>query len=354
MYEIRSLTSLRFISAFVVFFMHCRIHLGFEVGNSLFDRFISHGAVFMSVFFVLSGYILAYAYNSKDFNQSIVLKEYYIRRFTRIYPAYFFASMVYFLIFFNSLEYTFGDWVRVIINDLFLIQAFFSNMFVLGINSGTWSLSVEAFFYLVFPLVILLFRSKPKLLFFISIFYTLIININIISENSSLLVNDQLKNIHYSNPLMRLNEFLLGISFFYLKDLKFLSSLPKLLKSPFLCVLLFCIFSCFEFAGLKYVFMGFQIILVPLCGYTIFCLHSSGLKLIENRLFLYLGRTSYSFYIWQIFAMELGKILIKDYNFTVNQAVFSSLIFNFIFAFLSYHLLEDLCRNTLNTKLLKL
>ena len=92
--------------------------------------------------------------------------------------------------------------------------------------------------------------------------------------------------------------------------------------------------------------MGFQIVLVPLCGYTIFCLHSSGLKLIENRLFLYLGRTSYSFYIWQIFAMELGKILINDYNFTVYQSVFSSLILNFIFAFISYHLFEVSFRNS--------
>ena len=182
MHEIKSLTSLRFISAFVVFFLHCRIHLGFEVGNSLLDRFISHGAVFMSVFFVLSGYILAYAYNLKDFNQSFVLKQYYIGRFTRIYPAYFVASVIYFLIFYSNLEYTFGDWMRVFINDLFLVQAFFSNMFGLGINSGTWSLSVEAFFYLLFPLVILLFRSKPKILFLISIFYTLTINVNVISE----------------------------------------------------------------------------------------------------------------------------------------------------------------------------
>ena len=354
MHEIKSLTSLRFISAFVVFFLHCRIHLGFEVGNSLLDRFISHGAVFMSVFFVLSGYILTHAYNSKDFNQSIVLKQYYIRRFTRIYPAYFFASLVYFLIFFNNLEYTLGDWMRVIINDLFLIQAFFSNMFGLGINSGTWSLSVEAFFYFIFPIIILLFRSKPKNLLIISIFYTLVININVIRESHSLFDNDKIKTIHYSNPFMRLNEFLLGISFFYLRDSKFLLSIPKLLKSPILCILFFCIFSLFEFAGLEYVFMGFQIVLVPLCGYTIFCLHSSGLKLIENRLFLYLGRTSYSFYIWQIFAMELGKILINDYNFTVYQSVFSSLILNFIFAFLSYHFFEVSFRNSLNFKLSKI
>ena len=100
-------------------------------------------------------------------------------------------------------------------------------MFGLGINSGTWSLSVEAFFYFIFPIIILLFRSKPKNLLIISIFYTLVININVISESHSLFDNDKIKTIHYSNPLMRLNEFLLGISFFTLEIQNFSYPYPN-------------------------------------------------------------------------------------------------------------------------------
>lgn len=66
--ELHGLTIFRFVVAFYVFIFHCnirysvdfRVYLGNGI-NELILKFIKNGAVGMSFFFVLSGFVLAYA-----------------------------------------------------------------------------------------------------------------------------------------------------------------------------------------------------------------------------------------------------------------------------------------------------
>lgn len=335
--EIKSLTSFRFIAAFIVFLLHCKIHLGFSVENLYIDQFIANGAVFMTAFFVLSGYVLSFAYRECDFTKKNSLKHYYLRRFSRIYPVYFFASVFYFIFFHNTLGYDIGDWVRIIINDLFLFQAFFSNMFRLGLNSGTWSLSIEAFFYLLFPLFLLVFRNKPYILFVVAFVYTAIINVNVILENYSVFENIK---THYSNPIMRLNEFMIGIAFYFLKESRLDAWFPRILKSPIFISFLIVLASVCPLSSLEFSFMGFHFCLVPLFGLFIYNLHVNGLIIIENRIMVYLGKISYSFYIWQFFALEVGKYCLNDIGLSMNYTVLLVLSVNILLSSLSYHIIE--------------
>lgn len=160
-FMIRSLTSFRFITAFIVFLFHCRIHFDWKVGVKLVDKFFLNGATFMTGFFVLSGFIMAYVYSNADFTKRENIFNFYLKRFAKIYPTYLFATIVYF-IFLH--DYTLKQMFRVFVGDPFLVQGFFSNMFNIGINGGTWSLTVEMFLYFLFPFLILLVAKSPKIL----------------------------------------------------------------------------------------------------------------------------------------------------------------------------------------------
>lgn len=77
--EIRPLTSLRFLAALWVFVFH--IELRWPLGlPEPFGALIKHGAIGMSLFFILSGFVLGYTY--VEGVKSI--RSYAIRRFARI------------------------------------------------------------------------------------------------------------------------------------------------------------------------------------------------------------------------------------------------------------------------------
>ena len=56
--EIVPLTSFRFVIAFIVFLFHIHINFRWGTGVQVIDQFINNSAIFMSAFFILSGFIL--------------------------------------------------------------------------------------------------------------------------------------------------------------------------------------------------------------------------------------------------------------------------------------------------------
>ena len=65
--EIRSLTGFRFIAALYVFLFHCHSRWPI-VGKGWLSNFLSQGAVGMTMFFMLSGFILTHRYGAGSFD----------------------------------------------------------------------------------------------------------------------------------------------------------------------------------------------------------------------------------------------------------------------------------------------
>jgi peptidoglycan/LPS O-acetylase OafA/YrhL len=148
-----ALTSLRFFAALHVVFFH---FLAFKIVSSegWFGQISSIGYVGVSFFFVLSGFILVYTYAGRDTQA----RDFWRARFARIYPAFAFSLLLTGPFFFFAtlmLNVPFFAWFSthlklVVLLVPFLLQAWVP-LAALAWNSVAWSLSDEAFFYLLFP-----------------------------------------------------------------------------------------------------------------------------------------------------------------------------------------------------------
>jgi peptidoglycan/LPS O-acetylase OafA/YrhL len=159
-----AITSLRFFAAFHVALFHMDA-MGAITGPGWLKTFAGIGYVGVSFFFVLSGFILVYTYAGRN----IVLGEFWQTRFARIYPAYLFSLILSFPFFyFGALKmhiefFAFAEehFVLASVLVLTLLQAWVPAA-ALAWNSVAWSLSVEAFFYAIFPFALVRFAKLSR------------------------------------------------------------------------------------------------------------------------------------------------------------------------------------------------
>lgn len=118
--------------------------------NSLVSKIAGLGTSGVPLFFVLSGFCIHLSVLRG--RRAFRAKDFYWRRFLRIYPAYFISLAIFSLLaafkILNSLN------LKMFLTHLFLIHNFFNHQILLSINAPFWSLAVECQFYLLYPLVL--------------------------------------------------------------------------------------------------------------------------------------------------------------------------------------------------------
>jgi peptidoglycan/LPS O-acetylase OafA/YrhL len=220
-----ALTSLRFLAALHVFCFHL-VAFRIVTGRSIFYDLASIGYVGVSLFFVLSGFILVYTYAERE----VRAREFWRARFARIYPAYAFSLAVTLPSFLYAVFHThlpFVPWPIAHLKLGMFLQITLLHAWVpraaLMWNAVSWSLSVEAFFYLVFPLLLKGFARLSSgwlmiggILFWfmtlgISSTYTVLHPDGLVTVNSGTYNAFWLDVVKF-NPLVRLPEFLIGMA----------------------------------------------------------------------------------------------------------------------------------------------
>ncbi|MET9800181.1 acyltransferase [Streptomyces sp. NPDC006368] len=142
-----SLTGLRFWAALVVVLYH----LSRQVGPlPVVSDTVWYGRSGVTFFFVLSGFVLAWTYDGAR----VPAKVFLWRRFARVWPlcAVTIALSV-------AVWAALGRAVsaKAVVASLLLVHAWIPDTVILkGGNPAAWSLSDEAWFYLVFPLLVAL------------------------------------------------------------------------------------------------------------------------------------------------------------------------------------------------------
>jgi peptidoglycan/LPS O-acetylase OafA/YrhL len=165
--HIQNLTGLRGFAALSVLLLHIRYG---ELSNAYghFAFLFKTRGLGVDVFFILSGFILAYVHG-KDFGSSLRPKEafnFWIARLARIYPVHFFMLVLTAFILPMHRLYAWSpvDTALTFYANLFLVHAWGVTP-SLTFNQPSWSISSEWAAYLTFPFVAYFTRKWGKIPF---------------------------------------------------------------------------------------------------------------------------------------------------------------------------------------------
>lgn len=142
--QLHALTSLRFFAAAAIVLLHMQ-------GKIIPMQHDVRLGLGVSFFFVLSGFILTYVY--REF-QSHSIWTFYRARFARLWPVHL-VTFVLAAAFVMPHALFKAQWVTTIPANLTLTQAWFPiSGLVFSWNGPSWSISAEAWFYILFPLLV--------------------------------------------------------------------------------------------------------------------------------------------------------------------------------------------------------
>ena len=150
MKKIDQLTSTRILASLLIV-MH---HLG-AMEIPVLRSLVSVAVYAIGFFFVLSGFVMTIVYFHPD--RPFSFRDFWVARISRIFPVYLFSFALTSIHYADVLSKL--KWSEYLASA-FLLQAWVPE-YALTMNFPAWTLAVEMFFYLIFPLVIYLARRAP-------------------------------------------------------------------------------------------------------------------------------------------------------------------------------------------------
>lgn len=199
-----ALTGLRFFAAAAIVLHHLPGTFGIQ-HDYLGDARLAQG---VSVFFVLSGFVLRYAYPHLATLREV--RRFLVARVARVWPLHVLTLLAAVLMRGYPEIWSF-------LANFFLLQSWIpTGRFFFGYNSVSWSISTEFAFYLFFPVLLLHFRHDWwwKLLACAAVSFAIALYVGGMGMpgfdgNMKTVV---MQGFVMSNPLARLFEFVLGMT----------------------------------------------------------------------------------------------------------------------------------------------
>lgn len=354
-----NLNAIRAIAAFVVIISHVERKMSF-FNLEIIQELTKIGPIGVTLFFALSGFLITYLLLiEKERFIQINVKDFYIRRFLRIWPIYYLVLLfVYLVIPYIFPEYYLQDKERFSIQSGLLNVFFLTNITMVLkytplIINVIWSIGIEEQFYLFWPwiikskkylkgiifIIVLLPILKVIILFFSFYIeeFKVIYDILNLTRFDTMAIGGLFGVLAYKKSIT-FKYFTLRITDFTGKKLQFFiyfftfGILIYLLQYDFLL-------NVYNFQVLPFLF---SILLLNLINYE-----NSILKL-ENKILNYLGKISYSLYLLHLiffyFLYPYLKIIFEDYDLSVGLQIFiiylTSILGSILIASFSFELIE--------------
>ena len=161
---IPALTGVRALAAYLVFISHFS-YIFDENFPHIIQRFLGEFHIGVTIFFVLSGFLITYRYYNNFHLTTDWFRQYLKNRVARIYPMYFILTVAAFIYFFftKDLSITKGsdNPIALLILNITFLRGFFYQYWDTGIAQG-WSLTVEECFYFSAPFIFLIAKKYNK------------------------------------------------------------------------------------------------------------------------------------------------------------------------------------------------
>jgi peptidoglycan/LPS O-acetylase OafA/YrhL len=161
-----SLNGLRALSITLVIIYH--LDLQTDIFKSLLEiwwcspfikSFLNSGNLGVNVFFVISGFLITSLLLQEEMNSNAIsIKNFYIRRTLRIFPAYYTMLLVYLILqFYGYIQISKISWLTAI-----TYTKYFNGFYLDWYTRHAWSLSVEEHFYIIWPLIFTIGKNIRK------------------------------------------------------------------------------------------------------------------------------------------------------------------------------------------------
>ncbi|RZJ66059.1 MAG: acyltransferase [Flavobacterium sp.] len=295
-------------------------HYKDSIDYSFLEKILSHGNFGVPLFFAISGLILGmpFAKYHIENGKKVSLKQYFLRRLTRLEPPYIIVMTLLAIgAVYVAKTLTFDEALPRYLSSLVYINNFIYPG--LQANGVAWSLEIEVQFYILAPILALVFAignaNVRRIL--LSIAIVLMIGFNYVSD------------LPFISLLNYLQYFLLG---FLLADLYVSKQtlLPKTGYDSVIALLCFCVIWLFErgdfaFAYQNYLWEVLQIACVFLLYYYI--LFHKVFSVMRMSLVTNIGGMCYSIYLLHYYVMSafgnpLMRFQFSGYSF-VNITIYT-------------------------------
>lgn len=282
--RILEMDALRGIASLAVVFFHYTTRYE-ELFNHVKQPYpsFSYGSLGVKIFFIMSGFVIFISLNNAQ-----NIKEFFIKRFIRLYPAYIFAViLIYIVVSLYGLEGRQVSMSDAVIN-LTMLQGHIPR--VLHVDGAFWTLTIELTFLVIMG--ISFYRGITKNIVSFSFSWLLI--------SSSVMII----NLLFSSPLtnyiklLSISEyshlFIAGIIFYYLKQHK---------NKKYYSVLVSCLI--YEFIFINSISSNIAVVLFFSLFYLMI---NNKLRFLAVKPLIYLGAISYQVYLLH---QNIGYVIIN-------------------------------------------
>lgn len=339
----------RLLAVISLFLFHSNIHIQCNYG--FLTPFINMGAIYMTAFFLLSGFSLYLTWSKRDLHDIGGIKSFYLKRMIGILPLYYAIALLY--IFLLGQETPIQN-LLIAPTEILGIQSTFNSLFSVTHNGGTWFVSCIILCYLVYPLIqeiIKQVKNKSRIL--------LICVLVIILLHSPIVVGYFKTSGIYSNPFFRILEFTIGaLLCSMMADIKE-HRISKLLFSWFAVIVEYAILISGVTIALKIGIPGDYMLYswVALPMFMLLIVSMTGMSfpawMQNSRIIGYLCEISYAFFFGQYFTWKTTMFVINKVGIDTNiLRIVISFISCSLYTILLHEVIEKPAGKFLKKKLL--
>lgn len=304
----------------------------------------------VTLFFFVSGFLITKLLIAEFYQKNTIsFKNFYLRRVFRLYPA-----LLFFLIITICFILISGQ--KIIWADIFAGLFYFTNYYLVFfkpllasadyplVSEILWSLSVEEHFYLLFPLIFFLFFSNDnkRLISVLFVLLVLLLFSRMVTFFRAANLTEIFRVTYYTTH-NRADSILYGCVSALLiyrhnsrPYIKYLSSNRLFVLSVLLVAIIEFVPSQFFQNTIKYSLQG--ILLAIIVPHFLFLPSNNRIKkLLEGKVILFIGRLSYSLYLFHWLAIKIVNFYGPQRPILANLLI---LILSFILATVSFYFVE--------------
>ena len=294
------------------------------------------GQLGVQLFFIASAYTLCLSFNNR---KETTVFYFYIRRFFRVAPLFYFGIIFYYL--FRLFSSNYLDDVRTyeyslshIVQTITFVHGLFPSNYS-HLVPGGWSISVEIFFYIIFPYLFIIFKNHLKLslllslvLVILGVFAQYLIYNYIVPTYIGIDISNDQFGFLYASIFNQFGVFLIGIIAYF--NFGYLQRLNKYLLYILMLLLFVCTILMQNDHHYDSSVDGAIYPLIASLGFSILLVLSSKLPstfFVKISFLTSFGKNSYSIYLMHFFVLDLVRYLIKSINIDLSPLMYVLVIF---------------------------